>query len=208
MDEDVPSPIDLRDPRDVAAWVAAADRTPWRVELRDAFAELLRSTAPRPTRVLELGAGPGLLAETILRACQPESYVLFDFSMPMLELSRERVGGYPSASFVLGDFKSPGWSGPLQRPFDAVVAMQAVHEIRHKRHVPGLYREARSLLRAGGLLIVCDHNPLDASASAAALYATEAEQHSAFAAAGFVQVRTALALRGMYLCLGVNPAER
>lgn len=75
LDGDVPSPIDLRDLRDASEWVADADlKRPWRVQLRGAFVELLRSSAPPPRRVLELGPGPGLLAETILQACTLENY--------------------------------------------------------------------------------------------------------------------------------------
>jgi hypothetical protein len=71
LDEDVPSPIDLRDPTDANEWVAASDRTrPWRVEVRTAIAELVSGIDPAPRRVLELGAGPGLLAAAILQtAC-------------------------------------------------------------------------------------------------------------------------------------------
>src|SRR4051812_28732284 len=84
-DEDVPSPIDLRDPKDAQEWVATAEqKRPWRTRFRQAFAELLDSLAAGPARVLELGSGPGLLAEAILRVCSVAEYTLFDFSLPML----------------------------------------------------------------------------------------------------------------------------
>lgn len=207
-DQDVPSPIDLRDPRDADEWVATADRKrPWRAQIRTAIAELLRSAKPAPRRVLELGAGPGLLAEAILRVCSLDNYTLFDFSPPMLDMSRARLASHPSATFVCGDFKLPDWSKGLLAPFDAVVSMQAVHEIRHKRHVAGLYGQARSLLRPGGLLIVCDHIPPDDSPRSTALNSTEAEQHSAFATAGFVEVGTHLVLNGLYVCTGLRPPD-
>src|SRR5258705_11022090 len=96
-DQDVPSPIDLRDPSDAGEWVAAADRTrPWRVQIRTAIAELLRTARPAPRRVLELGAGPGLLADAILQVCSLDNYTLFDFSQPMLDMSRARLAIHPS----------------------------------------------------------------------------------------------------------------
>lgn len=197
--EDIPSPIDLRDPGDAHRWVAEADvKRPWRAQFRAAMAEALAAATPPVRRVLELGAGPGLLAERILRTCTLTDYTLLDFSPPMLALARTRAGGYPQAHFVLVDFKQPDWTSAVSGPFDAIVAMQAVHEIRHKRHVPGLYGQLHALLRPAGLLLVCDHTPPDDWR--AALHLTEAEQHAAMSAAGFVEPVTLLRHQGLYLC--------
>jgi SAM-dependent methyltransferase len=200
--EDVASPIDLRDPEDVRKWLETAETVrPWRPQLRRCIAELLRDRFSSPLRVLELGPGPGLLAETILQTCSVASYTLLDFSPPFLEMCRERVGDSGVARFVLGDFKQPDWPALVQPPYDAVVSMQAVHELRHKRHAAALYAQALPVLRPGGLLIVCDHMPKDDPRSRA-LHATEAEQHSALSAAGFEEVTTHLLINGMYVCSG------
>lgn len=185
MTEDVPSPIDLQDEHDARTWVAEADaRRPWRAEIRDVIAGLVAGN------VLELGAGPGFLAERVLRDGRVTSYTVFDFSEPMLAMCRERLGD--RVRYVHGDFKREGWSTGLGS-FDAVVAMQAVHEIRHKRHVPGLYREVRGIT---GLLVVCDHEPTDRQPG---LHSTEAEQHAAMRGAGFQDVATPWARHGMYV---------
>ena len=205
--QDVPSPIDLRNPIDATDWVATADRKrPWRASIRTTIAELLRAASPAPRRVLEIGSGPGLLAEAILQICQLQNYTLFDFSVPMLNMSRERIGSHPSATFVLGDFKRSSWTEGLGS-FDAVVAMQSVHEIRHKRHVPGLYREICRILGANGLLVVCDHTPFENMVPFTALYSTEIEQHAALSAAGFINVRTHMSVNGLYICVGQRPSN-
>lgn len=205
---DIPSPIDLRDARDASDWVSDADRKrPWRGQIRASIADLLRTTSPAPRRVLELGSGPGLLAEAILRTCSLDNYTLFDFSTPMLDMSRVRLANHASATFVCGDFKQPDWSDRFVGRFDAVVAMQAVHEIRHKRHVAGLYRQVRKLLRPSGLLVVCDHNPPDQRPHVTALHSTEAEQHAALSAAGFVDVGTHLMVKGLYVCTARSPQD-
>lgn len=206
---DVPSPIDLRDPADAAAWAAAADvKRPWRAELRTRIAGLLHDALPPPLRVLELGPGPGLLAEAILDACQVERYTLFDFSPPMLEMCRQRVGDRAAVRFVLGDFTRDAWIDALEPPFDAVVAMQAVHEVRHKRHVPRLYAQIRALLRPSGMLVVCDHVPPDDSARFRGLHSTEREQHAHLATAGFADVATHTVVYGLYVCSGLCSAAR
>jgi ubiquinone/menaquinone biosynthesis C-methylase UbiE len=192
---------------DANEWVASADaKRPWRAEVRAAIARVLSVRTPAPRRALELGAGPGLLAEAILRICALDDYTLFDFSQPMLDMSRRRVGHHATVSFLQGDFKRPTWTEDLRRDFDAVVAMQSIHEIRHKRHVPALYRQIHDLLRPGGVLVVCDHVPPSDESRLASLHSTEAEQHAAFAAAGFVDVTTHFVLKGLYVCSGERAA--
>lgn len=203
---DVPSPIDLRDPAEAERWAAAADvKRPWRCTFRSAIADLLRNGLHPPLRVLELGPGPGLLAEAIIGLCQVESYTLLDFSSPMLEMCRQRLGEGPAFRYIVGDYTREDWADALIPPFDAVVAMQSVHEIRHKRHAPRLYARIRELLRGEGLLAVCDHAPLDDSARFRALYSTVAEQHAALASAGLVNITTHLSMHGLYLLSAMRP---
>jgi SAM-dependent methyltransferase len=205
-DDDVPPGIDLRDPGVAVTWAAEADaKRPWRGELRRTIAALVRDVVPPPRHVLELGCGPGLLVEAVLAACPAERYVALDFSPPMLAMARRRAGDDPAVQFVQADFTRPAWTAAVAAPFDAVIAMQAVHEIRHKRHVPRLYGEVLGLLRPGGLLAVCDHAPFDDSARWTALYATVDEQHAALAAAGFTERTTQRAEHGMYVVSARRP---
>jgi SAM-dependent methyltransferase len=205
-DADVPSPIDLRSEADARAWVDAADRDrPWRSTLRLRFAELV-GTLPAGSSVLELGSGPGLLAECILERCDNvTSYTLLDFSEPMLSMSRARLERFSSARFVNRDFKSAGWNATLEPPYSAVVTMQSVHEIRHKRHVPRLYQEVRQLLRPGGCLMVCDGVPRDASWRWTSLNMTPEEQIAAFTEAGFVDIVLDLVIEQKVLVTGKVP---
>jgi SAM-dependent methyltransferase len=189
--DDVPSPIDLRSHADATTWAAEADaKRPYRRELRAAIAGLVRDAK----RILELAAGPGLLAEAILETNQVDTYTAFDFSPPMLEMCRRRLGD--RASYVLGDFLQPAWTTAVSPPYDAVVTMQAVHELRHKRRARTLYAQIRDVLR--GRLVVCDHD------QHGDLYATEAEQHAALAAAGYTAIATELSLGGLYIISALN----
>ena len=44
-----------------------------------------------PATILEIGSGPGLLAEEILRSCSVRRYVLLDSSTAMHDLAQERL---------------------------------------------------------------------------------------------------------------------
>ncbi len=200
-EEDVPYTEDLQSPEGAKAWADKAERRrPVRAQIRQAIGERLESLAPG-SRILELGSGPGLLAEHVLARCpQLASYTLFDFSEPMLEMSRARLGTFAVARFVAGDFRSEDWTRHVAGTYDAVVTMQAVHEVRHKRHVPRLYGQIRELLAPGGVFLVCDRTPDDASPRSAALFMTAEDQVKMLKDAGFVDVQLVAAADALAFC--------
>src|SRR5438132_6587374 len=123
-----PSPIDFSRTEEAQAWSEAANRKrPWRAEFFVAIAEELRSLHRPSLTVLELGSGPGYLAEAVFRALPDIRYTLLDSSLPMQGLARARLGPIGGAQFVTADFRRPGWTDCLGA-FDAVVSVQAVHE--------------------------------------------------------------------------------
>jgi ubiquinone/menaquinone biosynthesis C-methylase UbiE len=127
----------------------------------DLFVTAVReSNLPAP-RILELGSGPGFLAEHVLDRCPSVArYTLLDFSQPMLAQNRRRLLEHQArTAFVQADFKGDAWPAALDGPFDFVFSLQAVHELRHKRHAPRLYAQLRALPSERGELVVCDHLP-------------------------------------------------
>lgn len=204
---DVPPGVDFLDAEQTHAWVSACEvDKPWRDPMRRRFADLV-SALPPGARVLEIGAGPGYLAEMVLESCPHlGSYTLLDFSKHMLELSRKRLAGFAAAKFVNADFKKQDWHRELAPPYTAVLAMQAVHEVRHKRHAPALYAQIKTLLKANGLLAVCDGTPRDNTVLwQVSLCMTVDEQLAAFASAGFSDVRLEEEIGSMILVTGRAP---
>jgi SAM-dependent methyltransferase len=202
-EQDVPYGEDWHSLAEATAWAEAADKKrPFRTQFRELISEEVGTLGPG-VRVLELGSGPGFLAERVLERCTGlASYTLVDFSEPMLAMSRERLARFPAASFVRESFKSDGWMERIGGPFDGVVSMQAIHEIRHKRHIPGLYQQIFQVTAAPGLILICDHTLLDDSRRSMSLYMTEQEQVQALSDAGFAEVRIALSIRKLVLYVG------
>src|SRR5262245_4305044 len=160
--EDLPYGENFHDEAEAAAWADAAGRKrPWRPAIFDLFVAAVADSHISAPRILELGSGPGFLAQHVLDRCSSVArYTLLDFAMPMILQSRRRLGRHDGrTAFVQADFKSDRWPSELGTPIDLVFSLQAVHELRHKRHAPRLYAQVRALLPAGGEFVVCDHLP-------------------------------------------------
>lgn len=197
---DVPSPIDLQSENDAREWASRATAIrPWRIDFFECIAQNLSASA-LPVRVLELGSGPGFLAEHILRKHAHVQMVLLDFSEPMQMLARERLAEFGArVSYITGSFKEHGWSANLGR-FHHVVTNQAVHELRHKRYAAALHAEVRKSLLPGGTYLQSDHYAGgDDGMKNTELYMTVEEQNASLLAAGFTDVKQLLLLKGMVL---------
>jgi SAM-dependent methyltransferase len=199
MPLDVPSPIDLRQMRDARPWAEAAlGKRPVRPEFFETFARLV---GREDARVLELGSGPGFLADHLLRAWPRLDYVALDFSPAMHQLAAQRLGERAArVRFVDRSFREPDWGRGLG-PFDVVVTHQAVHELRHKDHASTLHAQVRPLLAAGGCYLVCDHYLGGDGLSDDQLYMTVAGQRDALLQGGFARVEAVLVKGGLALHL-------
>lgn len=153
---DYTGPHDYFDPDYVNDWTSIANsKRPFRIELFEAIVSEL--TILRGSKVLDVGSGPGFLAERVLAGCNVDAYHLFDFSPHMLELSRVRLRySGDRAVFHHGSFLEEGWWRSLPGPFDAIVSMQAIHEVRQGTRIPKLYGELRLLLEEGGAILIAD----------------------------------------------------
>lgn len=189
MIKDVPSPIDLRAPEDAQAWEATAmSKRPYRTEVFAHFASAIASCTKPIQRVLELGSGPGFLAEHLLRALPATSYIALDFSAAMHELAAKRLSAFsPRVRFVERNFRESGWVAGLSQ-FDCVVTLQAVHELRHKRHACALHAQVSKVLAPAGLYLVCDHFLGVGGMCNDQLYMSIDEQRAALAKAGFFEI--------------------
>jgi SAM-dependent methyltransferase len=190
---DVPSPIDFHDPAQAKAWLEDTETgKPWRAEFFTAFVDAINRAFDRPVTILELGSGPGQLAEAIVKSCQVQTYTLLDFSAAMHDLAQARLAPFKrKIQFLQLDFTRPEWIEDLG-PFDVVVTQQAVHELRQWQHAPALYWQAHEVLWDGGLFLVCDHYADGPSAKNLALYMTRADQKRMLESCGFERAETLL----------------
>ena len=92
------------------------------------YATALNLIPSQATRIVELGAGSGLFS-AMLRDAFPSAHLqLIDFSQPMLDLARRRLGNHPRITYTLADYTTT----PLP-PCDAVVSSLSIHHLEDDR---------------------------------------------------------------------------
>ena len=103
-------------------------------------------------RVLDLGAGTGLLSDMVARAFPQASISLVDLSPGMLEVARRRFAGEPSRfDLRVMDYTRE----PLPGRYEAVVSALSVHHLdaSEKRN---LFLKVYSVLCDGGVFVNAD----------------------------------------------------
>lgn len=182
---DAPSPIDFRDINDAIEWERKAMDRPFRLDFFDAFAKELGTIKKTELNILELGSGPGFLANHLLSQLEHINIVLLDYSAAMHKLARRRLDDFlNTVSFIERDFKKDNWNGSLGS-FDAIITNQAVHELRHKDHAAEFHRQVKQLLNNGGVYLVSDHFCGEGGMQSNQLYMTLEEHRQSLESAGY-----------------------
>ena len=128
--------------------------------------QVLRHWRPDAGRILDLGAGDGILLGTLLEAFPAAEGIAVDFSPLMLDQARQRLSKFrESANTQEGDLQTPAWKKSLTGKFDIIVSGLAIHHLWDERKRE-LYREIFDLLLPGGVFLNCEHVASAASAIA------------------------------------------
>lgn len=104
----------------------------------------------RPLRILDLGAGTGMLSAVVASAFPEAGFTLFDVSPRMLDQAKETIDG--KVEVETGDM----YEGIPAGPWDAVISALAIHHMtdQGKRSVyESVFRE----LRSGGVFVNAEH---------------------------------------------------
>ncbi|MCL4301806.1 MAG: class I SAM-dependent methyltransferase [Anaerolineae bacterium] len=149
---------DLRTQEDVAEWTAGLQtRYPERAEVMQHTVAQLKALPFANPQVVELGPGPGLLAELLLRELPRLTYTGFDSSELLLAFARTKLAPFDGrATLVQADLNAAGWLNQLPGKLHAIISLQALHDLGDESHINRVYTLARRVLVPGGLLLNAD----------------------------------------------------
>lgn len=113
--------------------------------------ELLAAMPEPPRRILDLGAGTGLLSALLRERFPDARLVLVDLAEEMLEVARRRFAGDGRVEFRTADYARDDLGGP----YDAVVSGLSIHHLEHPAK-QALFRRIHDLLVPGGRFVNAD----------------------------------------------------
>jgi SAM-dependent methyltransferase len=200
------SPHKFEDAAYTEEWVAYNEKQyPQREIFIEEFVRTLK-LQEGALRVLELGGGAGRLAEAIQQKCRVATYDLLDSSPVMQRLARARLSSSKVTQFIEADFSDTKWPDLVSSKYDAVVTMQAIHELRNPAALPLLYGQIATVARAGASVLVCDHLPVEHRHRG--LYMPPSAHLAAMAAGGLANAEIIRVSDAMVLVRGEVPTAR
>ena len=106
-------------------------------------------------RLVDLAGGTGSITRRVLARFPAATSVVLDVDAALLAIARGTFAGDPRVRVCSADLATPGWLEQLGEPggsIHAVLTATALHWLTPER-VAGVYAEATSLLRPGGVLV-------------------------------------------------------
>lgn len=111
----------------------------------------IASRISEPKRILDLGAGTGLLTYFWYQQFPKSEYVLVDVAEEMLKIARKRFNGIDTVTYQISDYTKalPGDN------FDIIVSALSIHHLEHDDKIK-LFERIYDKLPSGGLFVNYD----------------------------------------------------
>lgn len=113
--------------------------------------EFIVSNIEKPRRVLDLGAGTGLLSYFWYQKCLGAEYVLVDIADEMLNIARKRFAGIDGVSYQVLDYSK----ALPDEDFDAIISALSIHHLENADKQK-LFSQIYDKLPMGGLFVNYD----------------------------------------------------
>lgn len=139
----------------------------------------------RPLRVVDVACGPGSLSRRVLDRFPDSRVVAVDMDPVLLAIGRRALAVHEGRlQWVERDLRDETWVGAVgTEPVDVVVSSTATHWLS-RRELATLYRQLRSLLGPGGILLNADFMPLAPGGIVEAVRSVDEHRQRAATAAG------------------------
>ncbi|MGM9540635.1 class I SAM-dependent methyltransferase [Anaerovibrio sp.] len=117
----------------------------------DGATRFLLSNIRKPAKVLDLGAGTGLLTYHWYKYSPDTEYVLTDVAEEMLAVARQRFAGVDNVSYLVQDYTKE----LPEKAFDVIMSALSIHHLEDKAKEK-LFRDIYAGLPEGGLFVNYD----------------------------------------------------
>lgn len=109
------------------------------------------SNIAKPKRILDLGAGTGLLSYFWYQHCPEAEYVLVDIADEMLNVARKRFAGIGNVAYQILDYSN----GLPNGDFDIIASALSIHHLENEDKTK-LFARIYDKLPSGGLFVNYD----------------------------------------------------
>ena len=160
---------EVRTDADALRWEARLNRQwPQRTQVAAWLVNRIKHSSESSPRIVELACGAGYLAEFLLRQFPRARFCGFDLSAHLLACAARRLARSSSQpdsqseiSFLQADLVHDDWTVQLDEigwrgKVDAVLSIQALHDLGGLAEQRLVLSQARELLKAGGVLAYGD----------------------------------------------------
>jgi len=129
-------------------------RRPERVEMFAHIVDQVRGVSSASPTIIELAAGPGLLALSLLSGIETLQYVGVDYSPEMVRVAQEATVNYQDrCRFYCVDLREDSWADGLPTQVDGILSNMALHDLEEWKFVEAVYQKSAQLLKPGGLFL-------------------------------------------------------
>ncbi|OED03967.1 methyltransferase [Methanosarcina sp. A14] len=102
-------------------------------------------------KILDIGAGTGLLSAFLMERYPDASFTLIDISEKMLDVAKDRFKGNSNVKYIVADYSKYSFV----EKYDMVVSALSIHHLEDEEKQK-LYKKSYSLLEQNGIIINAD----------------------------------------------------
>lgn len=111
----------------------------------------LANSKKKAPKILDLGAGTGLLAKFLFERYPESEYCLIDISEEMLKMAKNRFKGYENFKYVVADYSKYDFKSS----FDIIVSSLSLHHLEDEDKKE-MYEKIYNMLNTDGIFLNAD----------------------------------------------------
>ncbi len=135
-------------------WAEKFKPTPPRIRLFETILKQIEKVGSKTTSILELGIGPGFLADYLLKELINITYEGLDFSESMLKIAAKRTAKHENIIyFTQADLIHDAWTEKLKKNPDVVVSTWALHDLFNNNNIFNVYKSVYKILPKDGVFL-------------------------------------------------------